>query len=267
MRRALDPQLKEKQKKQIDELESREKELRRLEQDSRVAPARLRGSTKAAPVEGILQFEYNGDKTVVSLPIKLSDFKTKSWFLLEERFFKEYDKVREVSLKLLFGKLEKEKRLGTGQMEEKVFTIGPFEESRVVLSEIVGAPEEWDTTYYNASWIGKEFIACSMPQGDRAREAFWRMVYEYDIATIVMLNEDSEGYRRHPDITRYVPNVMNEWESYGIMEVLKIEQVSARNMAATVRKLKIRRKDDIDVLKELTHLQYIDWPDGGLLLL
>lgn len=258
--------MKASQFQRLEKLEANEKHIRDLESNSAISPARLRGSSHRAGglTERTLSFEQNEKKTVVSLPIKIEAVKNSGWFEMEERFFKEFDKIRDVSLKLLLGPLEKEKRLGSGEMEEKVFTVAPFVDSRVELTALVDSLPKHDSTFYNASWIGKEFIGCAMPQGARAREAFWRMIYEYDVPAIVMLNEDSEGYKRHPDIQRYVPNVLKEWESYGIVEVLKTEQVTARNMSTTVRKIKIRRKDDPDKVKELTHLQYIDWPDGGI---
>lgn len=264
LRRQMDKNLRNTQLKQLSVMEDSEKQIRDLEANSAVAPSRLRGSTKGPGHDKALKYEWSKDKTVVSLPIGIETLKKKGWFYMEERFFKEFDKIRDVSLKLLFGPMEKERTLGTGEMEERVFTVAPFSDHRVILSPVEGAPEESDCTFYNASWIGKEFIGCTMPQGARAREAFWRMIYEYDIPVIVMLNEDSEGFKRHHDIQRYIPNVLKEWESYGIMEVRKVEQVNARNMSTTVRKIEIRRKDDIDIVKDVTHLQYRDWPDGGI---
>ncbi len=200
----------------------------------------------------------------MSLPIRIADLRDGPWFETEDRLFKEYDRVREVSLKLLFGSQEKLKRIGHGEMEEPVFTVGPFKDSRVKLSKRLDGGPERDSTFYNASWIGKEFIAAAMPQTARAREAFWRLIWEYDVPTIVMLNEDTEGAHRHHDIQRYCPNVLNEWEAYGEMQVLKAEQVTARNMSATVRKLRIRCAAEPDVTKEVNHVQYRDWPDGGI---
>jgi hypothetical protein len=55
-----------------------------------------------------------------------------------------------------------------------------------------------------------------------ARGQFWRMIWEYDVPTIVMLNEDTEGVHRHSDIQRYCPNVLNEWEAYGEIEVQRV---------------------------------------------
>jgi hypothetical protein len=37
-------------------------------------------------------------------------------------------------------------------------------DSRVKLEKREELPVEYDATFYNASWIGKEFIACAMPQ-------------------------------------------------------------------------------------------------------
>jgi hypothetical protein len=40
-------------------------------------------------------------------------------------------------------------------------------------------------------------------------------------------------------------------------KVLKTEQVTARNMSATVRKLRIRKLLDPEVVKEVTHMQVV----------
>jgi protein tyrosine phosphatase len=94
---------------------------------------------------------------------------------------------------------------------------------------------------------------------------FWRMVWDYDITTIVMLNEDNEGSaHRHADIRRYCPSLLNEWESNGAVDVLKREQVAMRNMGAIVRKLTLRAVGTTGPTKECTHIQFRDWPDGGI---
>lgn len=203
-------------------------------------------------------------KTIVSLPIKLIDLRYGGWYALENRFQKEYDEIRERSLGLLFGPREKPTRIGRGLMEETVFTVAPFKDCRVKLSKQMKSQRKEDSTFYNASWVGRDFIAAAMPQGEKPREQLWRLVWEYDVPTIVMLNDDSEGKRRHPQITRYWPNEMNEWEAFGEMEVRKTEQVSARNMACTVRKLSIRKQGDEENVKTVTHMQYLHWPDGGI---
>lgn len=62
-----------------------------------------------------------------------------------------------------------------------------------------------------------------MPQTEAARINFWRMVWDYDITTIVMLNEDNEGSgHRHADIRRYCPSLLKEWETFGPVQVLKV---------------------------------------------
>jgi protein tyrosine phosphatase len=254
----MDASGKEARNKKSHKAEEEEKVVRGLESDAGLAPSRLRASTR-----GKVQFAYNADKTVVSLPLKLSRLKNGPWYELEDRFLKEYDCVREVSLKLLFGKLEKKKRLGRGTMEEAVFTVGPFSDSRVKLEKL-DVERERDSSFYNASWIGKNFIAAAMPQSGAARESFWRMVWEYDVPTVVMLNEDSEGVRRHDDIQRYCPNVLNEWESYGMIQVLKREQLTVRNMSATIRKISLRMGEDNSEVKVVDHVQYRGWPDGGI---
>ena len=260
LHRRLDPETKAEVATKSNKAEQDEKHIRALEANSALAPSR------GAPLgKGRLAWAFNPEKTVVSLPIKLAELREMAWFEAEERMLKEYDKVREVSLKLLFGPQEKVKRIGHGSMEEPVFTVGPFKDSRVKLSKRLGEGADEDSTYYNALWIGKEFIAAAMPQTGKAREAFWRLVWEYDVHTVVMLNEDIENSHRHSDIQRYLPNVLNEWERYGEeMEVLKAEQVTARNMSATVRKIRIRHSDNPGEVKDVMHLQYRDWPDGGI---
>ncbi len=59
-------------------------------------------------------------------PPTVSELRDGPWFEIDDRLLKEYDRVREISLKLLFGPQEKMKRIGHGKMEEPVFTVGPF---------------------------------------------------------------------------------------------------------------------------------------------
>lgn len=279
LRRRMDPDARASALRSTKKIEDDEKKVRALESISAIAPSRGGGGGGGKKK---LNFAFSADKTVVSLPIKLQELKEMPWYEAEDRLLKEYDKVREVSLKLLFGSQEKEKRIGHGQMEELVFTVAPFKDTRVKLERLENDKEEssekkkkedededndkdcLDSTFYNASWIGRDFIACSMPQHSRARESFWRMIWEYDVPCIVMLNEDMEQAHKHAEhMGRYVPSVLQEWEQYGCMQVLKVEQVTARNMSATVRKLKIRR-DSSEEVKEVSHVQYRDWPDGGI---
>ena len=137
--------------------EEHEKRVRALESDHALAPSRFRCADK-------LPFSLSADRSVVSLPICLSELYVTDWFQLEQRFLEEFDRVRETSLRLLFGKHEKAKRIGRGAMEEPIITVSPFKTTRVKLSKPPQAPREADASFYNASWIGREFIAAAMPQ-------------------------------------------------------------------------------------------------------
>lgn len=127
--RLMNPEHKDRQTRALAQQEEREKARLALERNSALAPPR----TPAAMSGVKLAFELNEDGTVVSLPQRLSELRDAPWLAMEERLAKEFDRVREVSFQLLFGSSEKEKRIGTGLMEEAVFTVAPFDESRVVL--------------------------------------------------------------------------------------------------------------------------------------
>ena len=258
-----DPEAREEERKRTNHREEDEKRVRILEQNPALAPSRGRPFARQGS-DRTLRFVFNAEKTVVSHSIKLAELRYGGWYFLEERFLQEFDCIRETSLKLLFGKQEKPTRIGLGSMEETVFTVAPFKDSRVELPMLPDVPPETDSTFYNASWIGREFIAAAMPQGNVPRAQFWRMIWEYDVPTVVMLNDDGEGKRRHSDITRYWPNELNEWEKHGLIEVMKTEQVAARGMSSTVRKIVLRHIGEPGVEKHVDHVQYRDWPDGGI---
>ena len=260
----MDPAQKEAERQKTMLREEAEKKQRVLELNSSLAPSRGRRQSNGVQAGYCQEYAYNPEKTVVSRPIKLTALRNGGWYFLEERFLVEYDRIRETSLKLLFGPAEKPTRIGRGLMEESVFTVAPFKDNRVKLSKLVNAPSNRDISFYNASWIGREFIAAAMPQGPVFREQFWRMIWEYDVPTVVMLNDDGEGKHRHPEITRYWPIELNRWESYGQMQVMKTEQVIARNMSSTVRKILLRQENNPEMVKSVVHLQYRDWPDGGI---
>lgn len=51
---------------------------------------------------------------------------------------------------------------------------------------------------------------------------------------------------------------------FGLAHLLQREQVTMRNMGAIVRKLDLREVGTEGPMKEVTHIQFRDWPDGGI---
>jgi hypothetical protein len=94
LRRQLDPAIKAEEAVKSAKVEEDEKRIRALEANSALAPSRG-GAAKSKR----LAWAFNPEKTVVSLPIKITDLREGSWFEIEDRLLKEYDRVREVSLK------------------------------------------------------------------------------------------------------------------------------------------------------------------------
>ncbi len=95
LRRRLDPAAKAEGVVKSAKAEEDEKRIRALEANSALAPSRG-GVAKSKR----LAWAFNAEKTVVSLPIKITELRDGPWFEIEDRLLKEYDRVREVSLKV-----------------------------------------------------------------------------------------------------------------------------------------------------------------------
>ncbi|TFJ99362.1 serine protease 27-like [Platysternon megacephalum] len=136
--------------------------------------------------------------------------------------------------------------------KNRYVNILPYDHSRVHLTPIEGVP---DSDYINASFINgyqekNKFIAAQGPKEETVND-FWRMIWEQNTATIVMvtnLKERKEGC----------------W-TYGNIRV-SVEDVTVL-VDYTVRKFCIQQVGDVTNKKPqrlVTQFHFTSWPDFGV---
>ncbi|XP_018431482.1 PREDICTED: receptor-type tyrosine-protein phosphatase C-like, partial [Nanorana parkeri] len=101
------------------------------------------------------------------------------------------------SIPRVFSKFSnKEARKPCNQVKNRYIDILPYDENRVVLSEIHG---ESGSDYINASYINgfkepRKYIAAQGPKEETMTD-FWRMIWEQKSTIIVMVTRCEEGNR------------------------------------------------------------------------
>ncbi|KAJ8040649.1 Receptor-type tyrosine-protein phosphatase epsilon [Holothuria leucospilota] len=139
--------------------------------------------------------------------------------------------------------------------------ILPYDHSRVVLTSL-GNMNQSD--YYNASYIkdhkGKiRFIAAQGPGSKYKVSDFWRMVWQEQVKTIVMLTDSNQAV--NAGSAAYWPEKVKTTETYGELTVLGMELTSSGTY--TVRKMKVLQNDD-DKIHTVQQVQLHMWPFRGV---
>ncbi|KAJ8040699.1 Receptor-type tyrosine-protein phosphatase epsilon [Holothuria leucospilota] len=137
--------------------------------------------------------------------------------------------------------------------------ILPYDHSRVVLTSL-GNMNESD--YYNASYIkdhkGKIcFIAAQGPRNKYKASDFWRMIWQEQVKTIVMLTDSNQA----KPSAAYWPEKVQTNETYGKLTVLGMESTSYGTH--TVRKIKVLQ-NDVDRIHTVQQIQLHVWPFRGV---
>uniref|UniRef100_A0A8C0X5V4 Receptor-type tyrosine-protein phosphatase alpha n=1 Tax=Castor canadensis TaxID=51338 RepID=A0A8C0X5V4_CASCN len=141
--------------------------------------------------------------------------------------------------------------------KNRYVNILPYDHSRVHLTPVEGVP---DSDYINASFINgyqekNKFIAAQGPKEETVND-FWRMIWEQNTATIVMVTNLKE--RKECKCAQYWPD-QGCW-TYGNIRV-SVEDVTVL-VDYTVRKFCIQQ-----VLKPqrlITQFHFTSWPDFGV---
>ncbi|VDI37498.1 receptor-type tyrosine-protein phosphatase beta [Mytilus galloprovincialis] len=135
--------------------------------------------------------------------------------------------------------------------------ILPFDHSRV---KLIGIEDETGSDFINANYIpGKkskrEFIATQGPLPS-TKEEMWRMIWEQNVSSVVMLTQLIERGRKKCEI--YWPENTNEKMFLGdiIVEVETLSHLSDY----TLRTIALRLGD---VERRIKHYNYLSWPDMG----
>ncbi|XP_075040272.1 receptor-type tyrosine-protein phosphatase C, partial [Mixophyes fleayi] len=165
------------------------------------------------------------------------------------------------SIPRVFSKFAiKEARIQYNQPKNRYIDILPYDDNRVVLSEIHGEP---GSDYINASYINgfkepRKYIAAQGPKEETMND-FWRMIWEQKSTIIVMVTRCEEGNRNK--CAQYWPSVEEETEVFGDI-VVKITEEKFFPDYIT-RKLHITNKREKSE-REITHIQFTVWPDHGV---
>uniref|UniRef100_A0A8C6XZ67 Receptor-type tyrosine-protein phosphatase n=1 Tax=Naja naja TaxID=35670 RepID=A0A8C6XZ67_NAJNA len=146
--------------------------------------------------------------------------------------------------------------------KNRYVNILPYDHSRVHLTPIEGVP---DSDYINASFINgyqekNRFIAAQGPKEETVND-FWRMIWEQNTATIVMVTNLKE--RKECKCAQYWPD-QGCW-TYGNIRV-SVEDVTVL-VDYTVRKFCIQQVGDVTNKKPqrlVTQFHFTSWPDFGV---
>ncbi|XP_070764618.1 receptor-type tyrosine-protein phosphatase C [Enoplosus armatus] len=139
--------------------------------------------------------------------------------------------------------------------------ILPYDFNRVQLTSGNG---EAGCDYINASFIdgykeSKKYIAAQGPKDETVSD-FWRMVWEQQSSIIVMVTRCEEGNR--VKCAQYWPSPERETE---IFEEFIVKLNSEDHCPDyTIRHLSLTNKREKNSEREVTHIQFMSWPDHGV---
>ncbi|XP_076028230.1 receptor-type tyrosine-protein phosphatase alpha isoform X2 [Genypterus blacodes] len=146
--------------------------------------------------------------------------------------------------------------------KNRYVNILPYDHSRVHLSSLEGVP---DSDFINASFINgyqekNKFIAAQGPKEETVND-FWRMIWEQNTATIVMVTNLKE--RKECKCAQYWPD-QGCW-TYGNIRV-SVEDMMVL-VDYTIRKFCIQQVGDVSGKKPqrlVTQFHFTSWPDFGV---
>uniref|UniRef100_A0A8D3CD37 Receptor-type tyrosine-protein phosphatase C n=1 Tax=Scophthalmus maximus TaxID=52904 RepID=A0A8D3CD37_SCOMX len=139
--------------------------------------------------------------------------------------------------------------------------ILPYDYNRVQLTTGNGKA---GCDYINASFIdgykeAKKYIAAQGPKDETVSD-FWRMVWEQQSSIIVMVTRCEEGNRAK--CAQYWPSPERETE---IFEEFIVKLNSEGHFPDyTIRHLSLTNKREKSSNREVTHIQFMSWPDHGV---
>lgn len=142
------------------------------------------------------------------------------------------------------------------------FLINSIDEgTRVKLKEIEGMI---GSDFISANWISGEtngtehsYIATQGPL-QHTVEDFWRMVWEQNVNVVVMLSNLLENGREK--VWQYWP----EGDSIMHLNQFQIQLQNSTTDEQLIRRFIVLTEKETQKKKNVTHIQYISWPDHGL---
>ncbi|XP_062419386.1 receptor-type tyrosine-protein phosphatase C isoform X2 [Pungitius pungitius] len=155
----------------------------------------------------------------------------------------------------------KEAKKSCNVPKNRYVDILPYDYNRVQLTTGNGDP---GCDYINASFIdgykeSKKYIAAQGPKDETVSD-FWRMVWEQQSSIIVMVTRCEEGNR--VKCAQYWPSPDRETE---IFEEF-IVKLNSEDFCPdyTIRHLSLTNKREKNSEREVTHIQFMSWPDHGV---
>ncbi|XP_062279940.1 receptor-type tyrosine-protein phosphatase C [Scomber scombrus] len=139
--------------------------------------------------------------------------------------------------------------------------ILPYDYNRVGLTTGNG---ETGCDYINASFIdgykeSKKYIAAQGPKEETVSD-FWRMIWEQQSSIIVMVTRCEEGNR--VKCAQYWPSPDRETEIYEEFVVKLNSEDHCPDY--TIRHLSLTNRREKNSEREVTHIQFMSWPDHGV---
>ncbi|XP_041476054.1 uncharacterized protein LOC121424434 [Lytechinus variegatus] len=142
-----------------------------------------------------------------------------------------------------------------------------YDHSRVVLKKVDGDPH---SDYYNANYINdfrgeRTFIASQAPN-TASLTAFWRMIWQENVATIVMLTKLMEAGKDR--CRQYWPKNPGTVEVIGdfSLTLMEVEQFSDHTVRTVIVKMAEQGVDvgGVEERRTITQYHYTSWPDMGV---
>lgn len=155
----------------------------------------------------------------------------------------------------------KEAKKSCNAPKNRYVDILPYDYNRVQLTTGNG---EAGCDYINASFIdgykeSKKYIAAQGPKEETVGD-FWRMIWEQQSSIIVMVTRCEEGNRLK--CAQYWPSPERETE---IFEEFIVKLNSEDHCPDyTIRHLTLINKREKNTEREVTHIQFVSWPDHGV---
>ncbi|XP_076880405.1 receptor-type tyrosine-protein phosphatase C isoform X35 [Brachyhypopomus gauderio] len=199
------------------------------------------------PLENLLHVEpISGDALVETYRKKIAD---------EGRLFMEEFQ----SIPRIFSNYTvKEAKKAENQTKNRYVDILPYDYNRVSLSS--GGKHD----YINASFIegykeSNKYIAAQGPKEETV-EDFWRMVWEQKSSIIVMVTRCEEGNKNK--CAQYWPSMERETEIFEDFVVkIKLEEKCPDYI---IRQLSLMNRKEKTAERDVTHIQFMSWPDHGV---
>ncbi|KAM9848657.1 receptor-type tyrosine-protein phosphatase C [Aulostomus maculatus] len=155
----------------------------------------------------------------------------------------------------------KEAKKNCNGSKNRYLDILPYDYNRVQLTTGNG---EAGCDYINASFIdgfkeSKKYIAAQGPKEETVTD-FWRMVWEQQSSIIVMVTRCEEGNR--VKCAQYWPSTDRQTEIFEEFVVKLNSEDQCPDY--TIRHLTLMNKREKNSEREVTHIQFMSWPDHGV---